>query len=110
MLRAAGAIAAVVVSLVWLLPVAFVLAASFKPDAAVLSEAGGLRALWPGEPSLSNYRDVLDRVFATMPMRKVATADDVASAIVFLTSHRLAGHITGAIVPVAGGMEGRVLH
>ena len=43
-------------------------------------------------------------------MNKVATPEDVASAIVFLASERLAGHISGAVVPVAGGMEGRVLH
>jgi hypothetical protein len=28
---------------------------------------------------------------------------------VFLTSDRLAGHVSGAVLPVAGGMEGRLL-
>ena len=52
---------------------------------------------------------VVDRATATMPLRKVATPEDIARAIVFLASDRLAGHISGAILPVAGGMEGRLL-
>ena len=47
---------------------------------------------------------------ATMALRRIATPDDVASVIVFLASERLAGHVSGAILPVAGGMEGRLLH
>jgi 3-oxoacyl-[acyl-carrier protein] reductase len=39
----------------------------------------------------------------------VASAGDVAAAVAFLLSDRLAGHVTGAVLPVAGGMEGRVL-
>jgi 3-oxoacyl-[acyl-carrier protein] reductase len=54
--------------------------------------------------------DVLRRVQATMALQKIAEPGDVAAAIVFLASERLAGHISGAIVPVAGGMEGRLLH
>jgi 3-oxoacyl-[acyl-carrier protein] reductase len=50
------------------------------------------------------------RVTATMALRKVATADDVARAIVFLCSPVAAGHVTGQVITVAGGMEGRLLH
>ena len=50
------------------------------------------------------------RVTATMPVRKIATPEDMAAAIVFLCSDRLAGHLSGTILPVAGGMEGRLLH
>jgi len=52
----------------------------------------------------------IDRVTATMPLRKVATAEDVARAIVFLCSPLAAGHLTGQVITVAGGMEGRLLH
>jgi 3-oxoacyl-[acyl-carrier protein] reductase len=47
---------------------------------------------------------------ATMPMRKIAQPEDMARAIVFLASDHMAGHVSGAIFPVAGGMEGRLLH
>jgi 3-oxoacyl-[acyl-carrier protein] reductase len=45
-----------------------------------------------------------------MPLRKVAQPEDVAAQVVILTSDRLSGHVSGQVVVVAGGMEGRVLH
>ncbi len=53
--------------------------------------------------------DVLDRVTATMPLKKIAQAEDVAHQVVVLASDELSGHVTGQIVTVAGGMEGRLL-
>jgi 3-oxoacyl-[acyl-carrier protein] reductase len=55
-------------------------------------------------------QETVDRVTATMPLRKVATAEDVARAIVVLSSPLASGHVTGQVVTVAGGMEGRLLH
>jgi 3-oxoacyl-[acyl-carrier protein] reductase len=49
------------------------------------------------------------RVVATMALPKLARPADVAQAVVFLASDRLAGHLTGQTVVVAGGMEGRWL-
>jgi 3-oxoacyl-[acyl-carrier protein] reductase len=43
-------------------------------------------------------------------LRNVATADDIARAVVVLASDELAGHVTGELVTVAGGMEGRTIH
>jgi 3-oxoacyl-[acyl-carrier protein] reductase len=54
--------------------------------------------------------EAIARVTATMALRKVATAEDVARAVVFLCSSRAAGHVTGQTITVAGGMEGRLLH
>jgi len=54
--------------------------------------------------------DQVNRISRTMALRKVATADDVAAQIVALASPLLSGHVTGQVVSVAGGMEGRVLH
>ncbi len=48
--------------LLFISPIAFMLAGSFKPDARVLMEAGEWRAFWPAELSLQNYRDVFARV------------------------------------------------
>jgi NAD(P)-dependent dehydrogenase (short-subunit alcohol dehydrogenase family) len=49
-------------------------------------------------------------ITATIPLRKVATPRDIASAVLFLTSDELAGHISGMVLAVSGGMNGRLLH
>jgi 3-oxoacyl-[acyl-carrier protein] reductase len=49
------------------------------------------------------------RVVATMALPKLARPEDVAHAVVYLASDRLAGHVTGQTLVVAGGMEGRWL-
>jgi 3-oxoacyl-[acyl-carrier protein] reductase len=54
--------------------------------------------------------DVLGRVTATMALRKIAQPEDVARQVVVLASDELSGHVTGQVVVVAGGMEGRLLH
>jgi 3-oxoacyl-[acyl-carrier protein] reductase len=59
------------------------------------------------EASLTD--ELVEHVTATMPLRKVALTEDIARAVVFLLSDRAAGHITGEVVTVAGGMEGRLL-
>jgi 3-oxoacyl-[acyl-carrier protein] reductase len=53
--------------------------------------------------------ETVKRVTSTMALPKVARPEDVAHAAVFLASDRLAGHVTGQITVVAGGMEGRWL-
>jgi len=58
--------------------------------------------------SLSDER--LEEITRTMPLRKVAQPEDVARVVVTLASDELSGHVTGQVVTVAGGMEGRVLH
>ena len=50
------------------------------------------------------------RISRTMALRKVAQPEDVAWQVVVLASPTLSGHVTGQIVTVAGGMEGRVVH
>ena len=54
--------------------------------------------------------EVIDRVTRTMALRKVATPEDVARQIVVLLSDEISGHVTGQVVVVAGGMEGRTIH
>jgi 3-oxoacyl-[acyl-carrier protein] reductase len=50
------------------------------------------------------------RISRTMALRKVAQPEDVANQVVVLASPVLSGHVTGQVVTVAGGMEGRVVH
>lgn len=52
---------------------------------------------------------VVRRVTATMALPKIARPEDIANAVVFLSSDQLAGHITGQTLVIAGGMEGRTL-
>jgi 3-oxoacyl-[acyl-carrier protein] reductase len=54
--------------------------------------------------------EAVARVTATMALRKVAHVADVARSVAFLCSDRAAGHVTGQVITVAGGMEGRLLH
>lgn len=52
---------------------------------------------------------VVRKVTATMALPKIARPEDIAHAVVFLSSDKLAGHITGQTLVIAGGMEGRTL-
>ena len=54
--------------------------------------------------------DVVERATRTMALRKVARPEDVARQVVVLASDELSGHVTGEVVTVAGGMEGRTVH
>lgn len=46
---------------------------------------------------------------STMALKKLGRPEDVASQIVVLSSEKLSGHVTGQVVMVAGGMEGRLI-
>ena len=52
----------------------------------------------------------VQRISRTMALRKIAQPEDVARQVVLLASNELSGHVTGQVVTVAGGMEGRVVH
>jgi 3-oxoacyl-[acyl-carrier protein] reductase len=52
----------------------------------------------------------VQRVLQTIPLRKVGRPRDVAAAVVYLASAALSGHVSGQVLTVAGGMEGRVLY
>ncbi|MAH98085.1 MAG: oxidoreductase [Euryarchaeota archaeon] len=53
--------------------------------------------------------ELIGKAISTMALKKLATPMDVAGAIVTLSSEKLSGHITGQIIEVAGGMEGRII-
>jgi 3-oxoacyl-[acyl-carrier protein] reductase len=88
---------------------------SLKNEAARLGPGVRVNAVAPGWTVSPMTRGMLaeedvQRITRTMPLRKVATPEDVAAQVVVLASERLSGHVTGELVTVAGGMEGRVLH
>ncbi|CAF1240037.1 unnamed protein product [Adineta steineri] len=49
------------------------------------------------------------KALRTTSLRKVATVEDVAQACLFFSSNNTAGHLTGNVLMLHGGMEGRVL-
>jgi 3-oxoacyl-[acyl-carrier protein] reductase len=68
---------------------------------------------WTASPMTRRELDdpaLVERVTRTMALRKVASPDDVARQVVALASDEVSGHVTGQVVVVAGGMEGRALH
>jgi 3-oxoacyl-[acyl-carrier protein] reductase len=88
---------------------------SLKNEAVRRHPRTRVNAVAPGWTVSPMTERVLDdeqvaRISRTMALRKVAVADDVAAQVVVLASPLLSGHVTGQVVTVAGGMEGRVLH
>jgi 3-oxoacyl-[acyl-carrier protein] reductase len=53
--------------------------------------------------------EAVRKVAATMALPQIARPEDIANAVVFLSSDALARHITGQTLIIAGGMEGRML-
>jgi 3-oxoacyl-[acyl-carrier protein] reductase len=89
---------------------------SLKNEVVRIAPRARVNAVCPGWTASPMTRAELDdpelvrRVTRTMPLRKVARAEDVAAQVVALASDEISGHVTGQVVTVAGGMEGRVLH
>lgn len=92
------------------------LAKSVKNEITRIAPNGRVNVVCPGWTATEMTRDVLaDPRFVpmttrTMAMQKIGRAEDVARVVVALASDRVSGHVTGEVVTVAGGMEGRVLH
>jgi 3-oxoacyl-[acyl-carrier protein] reductase len=88
---------------------------SLKNEIVRIAPRGRVNAVAPGWTESPMTRGHVDpesvrRVSRTMALRKVAQPADVARQVVVLASDELSGHVTGQVVVVAGGMEGRVLH
>jgi 3-oxoacyl-[acyl-carrier protein] reductase len=88
---------------------------SLKNEIVRVAPRGRVNAVAPGWTESPMTRGLVDpdRVAAvsrTMALRKVARPEDVAAQVVVLASDVLSGHVSGQVVVVAGGMEGRVVH
>jgi 3-oxoacyl-[acyl-carrier protein] reductase len=88
---------------------------SLKNEVVRIAPRARVNAVAPGWTESPMTRssltpETLEQVTRTMALRKVAQPEDVARVVVTLSSDELSGHVTGQIVTVAGGMEGRVVH
>ncbi len=88
---------------------------SLKNEVTRIAPRARVNAVAPGWTESPMTRGHVDpeRVRAisrTMALRKVAQPEDVARQVVVLASDELSGHVTGQVVVVAGGMEGRTIH
>jgi 3-oxoacyl-[acyl-carrier protein] reductase len=91
------------------------LVSSMKNEIVRVAPRARVNAVCPGWTVSPMTRGLIDeervrRISRTMALRKVAQPEDVAAQVVVLASDELSGHVTGQIVTVAGGMEGRVVH
>ena len=96
--------------------VVYGLTRTLKNEIVRIVPRGRVNAVCPGwtltrmtEDELRQSANVAS-VLQTRAHKRIGRAEDVASAVVYVASDRLAGHITGEIITVAGGMEGRLLH
>ena len=86
---------------------------TLKHEIVDLDPYGRVNLLEPGWTVTHMVRPVLDqpghitKVVATMPLRQLARAKDIAQTALWLSSPAMARHVTGQTITVAGGMEGR---
>src|SRR5262245_21207458 len=88
---------------------------TLKNEIVRLDPYGRVNAVEPGwtvthmsRPALAQPGHV-ERAVRTMALRQLARATDVARTVAWLASPTAAAHVSGEIVGVAGGMEGRLL-
>jgi 3-oxoacyl-[acyl-carrier protein] reductase len=87
---------------------------SIKNEIVALDPFARVNMIEPGwtvtkmaRPSLEQP-GLISSVVRTMPLRQLARAEDIARAALFLCSPAAARHVSGQVLTVAGGMEGRV--
>lgn len=88
---------------------------TLKNELVLVDPAARVNLVEPGWTATPMVAEALQasgdvaRVTRTMPLRRLATPEDVAAAVLFFASPRAARHVSGEALTVAGGMEGRVL-
>ena len=96
--------------------ISYGLARSLKNEIINIVRLGRVNVVCPGwtvSPMTEKYLDDeegIKHVLKTVPLKKIAEAEDIANIIVMLSSDVVSGHVSGEIIRIAGGMEGRALH
>lgn len=88
---------------------------TLKNELPALDPYGRINMVEPGwtvtpmaQPALDEP-GTIERIAQTMPVRQLARPEDIARAVVLLSSPAASRHVSGEVLTVAGGMEGRVL-
>ena len=88
---------------------------SIKNEIVQLDPYARVNLIEPGWTVTRMARPALEQpgliasVVRTMPLRQLARAEDIARSALYLCSPAAARHVSGQVITVAGGMEGRVL-
>ncbi|TAL83137.1 MAG: SDR family oxidoreductase [Candidimonas sp.] len=88
---------------------------TLKDELVKIAPQGRINAVAPGFIDTQMIAGVkqdkaqMRRVLQTASLRRVGTVQDVAGLVTFLASNRLSAHMTGEIVRLKGGKEGRIL-
>jgi 3-oxoacyl-[acyl-carrier protein] reductase len=89
---------------------------SLKNEVVRIAPGARVNAVCPGwtlspmTRSTLGDQSVLERATQTMALQKAAEPEDIARQVVALASDDISGHVTGQVIVVAGGMEGRLVH
>jgi 2-hydroxycyclohexanecarboxyl-CoA dehydrogenase len=68
-------------------------------------DAIGSKSLWSvGEDTLFN-EDQVQSIVRALPLRRLTTAEDIANAVVFLSSEVASRQVTGQLISVSGGFS-----
>ena len=88
---------------------------SLKNEIVSLARFGRVNAICPGwvvtPMSADSLKDkkLVKKVLKTIPLRKIGKPEEIAKIVAVIASDAVSSHISGQIITVAGGMEGRVL-
>jgi 3-oxoacyl-[acyl-carrier protein] reductase len=88
---------------------------SLKNEVVRLDPFARVNMVEPGWTVTEMAREALDRpgaiagIARTMALRRLARAEDIASTVLMLSSPAASAHVTGQVLTLAGGMEGRTL-
>ncbi len=88
---------------------------SLKNEIVKLDPCARVNMVEPGWTVTHLVREELEAegaiagVTRTMPLRQLARAVDIARAVLFLCSPVMSRHVSGEVLTIAGGMEGRAL-
>ncbi|MCK4805140.1 MAG: SDR family oxidoreductase [Spirochaetes bacterium] len=92
------------------------LAQSLRVEILDYAKRGRVNVVCPGwcatpiTEEMLKDKQFVHEITSTIPLRKVSTPKDIAAAVIYMASDELAGHVSGAVLAVGGGMNGRLLH